>query len=61
VVLGAAGTAAIAGAVDYGLVPRRLSPGWEHALPPRGVAAGFAALGLGLALGALVTRGPGGR
>lgn len=56
IALGAAATATLAGAVDYGLVPRRLSPGWEHALPPRGVATTFGFLALGLALGALATR-----
>jgi hypothetical protein len=48
----AAVTAGLAGAIDYGLVPRRLTPGWEHALPRSSVAAGFAALGLGLFAGA---------
>lgn len=48
----AAATAGLAGAVDYGLVPRRLTPGWEHALSRSSVAAGFAALGLGLFAGA---------
>lgn len=46
-----AATAVLAGVVDYGLMPARLTPGWELVLPPAGIAAGFAALGLGLALG----------
>lgn len=45
------GTAALAGLVDYGILPRRLTPGWELVLPPWGVALGLLALGLGLALG----------
>ena len=45
----------IAALVDYGLVPRRLTPGWEHALGSRGVAAGFAALALGLFDGAMLS------
>ncbi|WP_292292403.1 hypothetical protein [Marivita sp.] len=56
IALAAATTATVAGAVDYGLVPRRLSPGWEHAVPPRSVAMTFGSLAVGLALGALVTR-----
>lgn len=55
IALGAATTATVAGAVDYGLVPRRLSPGWEHALPPRAVATTFGCMAVGLAIGALVT------
>jgi hypothetical protein len=58
---GAAATAAVAGAVDYGLIPRRLTPGWELVLPPRGVVATFGALALGLAVGAVATRGLGRR
>jgi hypothetical protein len=53
---GAAAVAATAAAVDYGLVPRRITPGWEHAVSPAGVAAGIAGLGLGLAAGALLGR-----
>jgi len=53
----AAVTAGVAAAVDYGLVPRRLTPGWEHAVSPRSVAATFGVLGLGLAAGAWITRG----
>ncbi|MFN4098979.1 MAG: hypothetical protein ACK4GT_04305 [Pararhodobacter sp.] len=56
IALGAAATGAVAGLVDYGIVPRRLTPGWEHAVSPRTVAAGFGALALGLALGALMSR-----
>lgn len=46
----------VAAAVDYGLMPRRLTPGWEHALGRRGVATGFAALAAGLFAGAMLTR-----
>jgi len=58
IVLGAAATGIAAGVVDYGVVPRRLSPGWHLALPARSVAGTFGALAVGLALGALLTRGP---
>lgn len=50
------GTALIAGAVDYLLMPQRLTPGWELVLPPWGVVMGMAGLGLGLSLGLLVSR-----
>lgn len=50
-VLTAAAVAATAAAVDYGLMPRRLTPGWEMALPRSAVAATFAAMALGMAAG----------
>jgi hypothetical protein len=52
---GAAAVAGIAAVVDYGLMPRRATPGWEHALPARSVAVGFGALAVGLAAGGLLT------
>lgn len=50
-------TAALAGVVDYALLPARLSPGWELVLPPAGVMAGLAAMGLGIALGLRAAHG----
>ena len=50
------GTSLLAAALDYQLVPRRLRPGWELALPARSVALALAAMGLGLAAGGLVAR-----
>lgn len=53
----AASGAAVAGlayVVDYHLIPRRLSPGWELKLPRGSVALGFVALGVSLSLAALV-------
>jgi len=52
-------TATIAGIVDYGLLPERLSPGWHLVLPPLGVALGFAAMGAGIALGLCLTHARG--
>jgi hypothetical protein len=49
-----AAVAGLAYVVDYHLLPRRLTPGWELRLPPRSVALGFAALGFGLCVAALV-------
>lgn len=43
--------AGLAGVVDYGLIPARLTPGWELVLGWQGVIAGLCALALGLALG----------
>ena len=47
---------AAAGATDYGLLPRRLRPGWEVFLPKLSGAAGFGALAVDLGLGGLITR-----
>ena len=51
------GIAVVAGVVDYGLIPRRLSPGWELVLPVWGVIAGLVFLGIGIALGLITARG----
>lgn len=45
---------ATAALVDYGIVPRRLSPGWEGPLPPASVPGGFVGLFAGLVLGGLL-------
>ncbi|MBS3650981.1 hypothetical protein KEU06_20415 [Pseudaminobacter sp. 19-2017] len=55
-VAGAALVSGLAALVDYGLMPKRLTPGWEHALPARSVAIGFGALAVGLAAGSLIAR-----
>jgi hypothetical protein len=52
----AATVSAAATVIDYGVMPRRLTPGWELALPQRSVAVGLAALAAGLTLGGLITR-----
>jgi hypothetical protein len=52
----AAVMSAIAAAVDYGIVPKRLTPGWELTLSKQSVVGAFASLALGLAAGALVSR-----
>lgn len=51
-------TAALAGVVDYALMPARLTPGWELVLPAAGVMAGLAAMGVGIALGLRAARVP---
>jgi hypothetical protein len=52
----AAVMSAIAAAVDYGAVPKRLTPGWELVLSKRSLLATFGALALGLAAGAALSR-----
>lgn len=47
---------ATAALVDYGLVPKRLTPGWEHTLGKRGVVTGFVALALGLFAGTMIAQ-----
>ena len=47
---------AIAAAVDYGLTPKRFTPGWEEVLPPRSIGVTYAAMALGLAAGAMLTQ-----
>jgi hypothetical protein len=56
VVRDAALVSTIAAVVDYGLMPKRLTPGWEGPLPIRSVAGGFLGMACGLAIGGLVTR-----
>lgn len=48
---------AIATTLDYGILPRRLSPGWELAGGTRSAVLGLAATALGLALGGLAAQG----
>ena len=47
---------AAAGLLDYGILPRRLRPGWELALSGRSVVISMAAMALGLACGGLAAK-----
>jgi hypothetical protein len=47
----AVATSVIAAVVDYGLVPRRVTPGWELVVSKRAIASGYLALAAGLMLG----------
>jgi hypothetical protein len=47
---------AIAAVVDYGVAPKRLTPGWELVLSKQSIIATYAALAIGLAAGARVTQ-----
>lgn len=46
---------ALAAVVDYGITPRRFTPGWEHVLSKPSMVGAFASLALGLAAGAAVS------
>ncbi len=46
----------IASVVDYGLMPKRLTPGWELALSKSAVALTMAATAAGLGLGGMAAR-----
>jgi hypothetical protein len=52
----AAAMSAVAAAIDYGITPRRLTPGWEVVLSKRSMVGAFAGLAVGLAAGALISR-----
>jgi hypothetical protein len=52
----AASMSLVAGIVDYGITPRRLTPGWELTLSSKSMVAAFASLALGLAAGHVVAR-----
>lgn len=54
--LEASAMSAIAAAVDYGLAPKRFTPGWEEVLPVRSIVATYGALAVGLAAGGLLTQ-----
>lgn len=56
VAAGAAVTAGVAATVDYGLLPKRATPGWEHAVSTKSIAMAFGAMALGLAAGGLAVR-----
>ena len=47
-------TSLMAVVLDYGILPRRISPGWELALSKWSMAGGFGFLGIGLAIGSAV-------
>jgi hypothetical protein len=47
---------AIAAIVDYGITPKRLTPGWELTLSRKAMVGAYAGLALGLAAGALVSQ-----
>jgi hypothetical protein len=54
--LGGIATSAAAAVIDYTLVPKRLTPGFEHRLSTGAMVGVFAAIAGGVALGALLMR-----
>lgn len=48
--------AVVAAIVDYGIVPKRLTPGWELTLSQKSIIGAFASLAVGLTAGALVSQ-----
>jgi hypothetical protein len=52
-IAGALATGAVAATVDYGLIPKRLTPGWELRLSNRSVAVALVAMAAGIALGTI--------
>jgi hypothetical protein len=53
---GGLATSAAAAAIDYTLVPKRLTPGFEHRLSKPSMVGVFAAIAGGIALGSLLLR-----
>ncbi len=54
---GALATSAVAAVVDYKVVPKRLTPGFEHRLSTDALVGIYALMAVGLAAGALAMRG----
>jgi hypothetical protein len=55
-VAGGVATAATAALVDYTIVPKRFTPGYEHRLSTPAMVATFACLAAGFALGEMLQR-----
>lgn len=53
---GGLATAGLAYVVDYKLVPKRLTPGWELRISDKSLYMSLAAMGLGLGVGAILAR-----
>lgn len=52
-IAGALATGAVAATVDYGLIPKRLAPGWELRVSKPAVALALVAMAAGIALGTI--------
>ena len=51
---GGLATGAVATVVDYAMIPKRFTPGFEHRIAPSSLAAALTAIALGVAAGALL-------
>lgn len=58
-VAGGIATSVVAAVVDYAMVPKRLTPGYEHRVSIGAMVAIYAALAAGFALGAVLLQGNG--
>jgi len=58
---GACMTSALAAAIDYGVTPKRLTPGWELVLSKRSLVVTYGVLALGLAAGTKLAQASVGR
>jgi hypothetical protein len=54
-VAGGIATSAVAAVVDYGLIPKRLTPGWEKRVSTPSMAAAFIAIAAGIAAGTILS------
>jgi hypothetical protein len=52
----AAAMSTIAAIIDYGITPKRFTPGWEEVLSKRSIGLTYVAMALGLAAGAMLTQ-----
>ena len=52
-IAGGIATGVVAGTVDYGLIPKRLTPGWELRVSNKSVVLALAAMAAGIALGTI--------
>ena len=55
-IIGGVATSAAAAAIDYTLMPKRLTPGFEHRLSTGSMVGVFAAIAAGIAIGTLLLR-----
>jgi hypothetical protein len=53
-IAGGIATSVAAGVLDYGLIPKRLTPGYELRVSNRAIVAAFAAIAVGVAIGTVV-------
>jgi hypothetical protein len=51
----AAFVSVLAAAVDYGITPKRFTPGWETVLTKKSMAGAYVAMAVGLTIGGMVT------
>lgn len=54
----AVAVSALAALVDYAVVPKRLTPGWEKVVTPRSIAIAYGVMAVALAASSLWTRDP---